>query len=83
LAVRASAREVVTVGTRKRATFDAQNREAAGIILRDPARHGGEGAYVVQWARAVMARLGGTPPAPNRQGELFRVADEERTEVHR
>jgi hypothetical protein len=34
------------------ATHEAANRESAALILADPARHGGEGALPVLWARA-------------------------------
>ncbi len=39
------------------AEFDAQNAEAARIILQDIAKYGGEGSGPVRWARLVMARL--------------------------
>ena len=37
-----------------REAFAAANRAAAGIVLGNIARYGGEGAGLVRWARAVM-----------------------------
>jgi hypothetical protein len=39
-----------------RSAFEAGNRAAAEIILADVAKHGGEGALVVLWARRVLQR---------------------------
>jgi hypothetical protein len=36
--------------------YHAQNRLAAGIILQDVQRYGGEGAGLVQWARTVLRK---------------------------
>ena len=41
--------------SRARTGYQAQNEQAAGIILQDVAKYGGEGAGLVQWARAVVA----------------------------
>jgi hypothetical protein len=44
------------VGT-VRAHFERQNAEAAGVILADIEKYGGEGSGAVQWARLCLARL--------------------------
>jgi hypothetical protein len=43
---------------RVQAQYDAQNAEAAEIILREIERYGGEQSGAVQWARLFMARTG-------------------------
>jgi hypothetical protein len=54
-----------------RERYEAGNRVAAGIILADPARHGGEGALAVMWARLWTAN--------NAEAGAFRLrADGER-----
>lgn len=40
----------------KTKSYEAQNREAAEIILADPAKYGGPEAAVAQWARRALAR---------------------------
>jgi hypothetical protein len=35
-----------------------RNREAAGIILGDPVKYGGEESALVVWARMIVARHG-------------------------
>lgn len=34
--------------------YETQNREAAAIILREPARYGGQDSLMVQWAQMVV-----------------------------
>ena len=38
--------------------YRAGNTRAACAVLEDPARHGGEGAGLVQWARLYLAQHG-------------------------
>lgn len=40
------------------AAFALSNEAAAAILLRDPARYGGEDALAVRWARAVTRKAG-------------------------
>jgi len=40
---------------RTAAQFTESNRRAAVVILADPAKYGGEGAALVEWARTVLA----------------------------
>jgi hypothetical protein len=42
---------------RAKTAYDRANLEAAGIILQDPERHGGEHSQGVQWARLFLARF--------------------------
>lgn len=45
---------------KRRDAFEKQNREAARLILQDPAKHGGEEALLVRWARLVLKQEGET-----------------------
>jgi hypothetical protein len=56
------------------AEFERQNRQSAEIILADVERHGGEQSGSVQWARAVLKRLGRI--ADSDAGPLFRNPEE-------
>ena len=55
--------------SRVRAGYQKQNEEAAGIVLQDVAKYGGEQAALVQWARLVIDRQ-----QPTITGPLFRAA---------
>jgi hypothetical protein len=54
---------------RARARFDAANLQAAEVLLADVPKYGGEQSGAVQWAQAVMRRLGHHPAAD--AGPLF------------
>jgi hypothetical protein len=41
--------------------YRAGNQAAAELILSDPAKHGGEGALAVQWARLVVKAQSAAP----------------------
>ena len=62
------------VVSRKYATYDAQNREAATVILGKIERYGGPESGQVRWAKSVMARMEAelaTPEVRKNQSELF------------
>jgi hypothetical protein len=46
----------MTPNQQQLATYQAGNREAASIVLADPAKFGGEESLLVQWATAVLAK---------------------------
>ena len=48
------------------------NMRAACAVLEDPARHGGEGAGLVQWARLYLAQHG-RPGAEGSPGTMPRA----------
>jgi hypothetical protein len=55
--------------SRVRAGYQQANEQAAGIVLQDIAKYGGEGAGLVIWARMVLQRT-----EPTIKGPLFRAA---------
>ena len=59
--------------SRARTGYQWQNEQAAGIILQDIARYGGEGAGLVQWARLIQAKS-----IPTIKGPLLQAADRRR-----
>jgi hypothetical protein len=56
---------------RAAAQFTESNRRAAAVILANPAKYGGDGAAMVEWARAVLA-----DKAQTADGTLYAPASE-------
>lgn len=59
--------------SRARIGYQRANEEAAGIVLQDVAKYGGEQAALVQWARLVLSKA-----APRIEGPLFAAVDRRR-----
>jgi hypothetical protein len=53
-----------------RQQYQTANVEAARLILSDVARHGGEGAALVTWARVIIERAE-AQPTDSECGPLF------------
>ena len=60
--------------SRARTGYQRQNEQAAGIVLQDVARYGGEGAGLVQWVRLIEANC-----VRRIEGPLFKAADGRRS----
>jgi hypothetical protein len=57
--------------SRARAGYQKANEEAAGIVLQDVAKYGGEQAGLVIWARMIELKAA---PKDAECGPLFRAA---------